>query len=125
MLQARRLSLEWQAYIGRTHALRKVFASVKGFYFQAEVLGQMVTWLVPHQLAQVWSPCFPGPSRAQWSCFAMSWLTWLAPLASGLLDLPRTPSQELALHPSISPTPSSPLTCVEVQHFFPRGVCLC
>ena len=53
VVQARRLSLEWQAYIGRTHAVRKVFASVKGFYFQAEVLGQSVTWLVPHQLAQV------------------------------------------------------------------------
>ena len=59
LMQARRLSLEWQAYIGRTHALRKVFASVKGFYFQAEVLGQMVTWLVPHQLAQVSPSCLP------------------------------------------------------------------
>lgn len=40
---ARRLALEWQAYIVRTHALRKVFASVKGFYYQvstAECSGQ-------------------------------------------------------------------------------------
>ena len=50
---ARRLALEWQAYVVRTHALRKVFVSIKGFYYQAEVLGQSVTWLVPHQLAQV------------------------------------------------------------------------
>ena len=50
---ARRLALEWQAYVVRTHALRKVFVSIKGFYYQAEVLGQSITWLVPHQLAQV------------------------------------------------------------------------
>ncbi|GJP86333.1 hypothetical protein CLOP_g16367 [Closterium sp. NIES-67] len=50
---ARRLSLEWQAYVTRTHALRKVFISVKGIYYQAEVVGQQVTWLVPHQLMQV------------------------------------------------------------------------
>ncbi|CAI5471142.1 unnamed protein product [Closterium sp. Yama58-4] len=50
---ARRLSLEWQAYITRTHALRKVFVSVKGIYYQAQVVGQAVTWLVPHQLMQV------------------------------------------------------------------------
>ncbi|CAI6011913.1 unnamed protein product [Closterium sp. NIES-65] len=50
---ARRLSLEWQAYITRTHALRKVFVSVKGIYYQAQVVGQPVTWLVPHQLMQV------------------------------------------------------------------------
>lgn len=50
---ARSLTLEWQSYIVRTHALRKVFVSVKGFYYQVEVLGQQITWLVPHQLAQV------------------------------------------------------------------------
>lgn len=50
---SRRLALEWQAYIVRTSSLRKTFISVKGFYFQAEILGQAVTWLVPHQLSQV------------------------------------------------------------------------
>jgi len=50
---ARRLALEWQAWLVRTHALRRVFVSVKGFYLQADVLGQPVTWLVPHALAQV------------------------------------------------------------------------
>lgn len=37
----------------RTNALRRTFVSVKGFYFQAEVVGQPVTWLVPHALSQV------------------------------------------------------------------------
>ena len=54
---ARRLSMEFQAFVVRTHALRKAFVSVKGFYFQAEVQGQLLTWLVPHQLSQA-SCCF-------------------------------------------------------------------
>ncbi|KAG8368155.1 hypothetical protein BUALT_Bualt15G0015600 [Buddleja alternifolia] len=49
----RRLSHEWQAYISRTHKLRKTFISVKGIYYQAEVDGQTVTWLTPHALQQV------------------------------------------------------------------------
>lgn len=50
---ARRLALEFEAYVVRAHALRKVFVSVKGFYYQADIQGQAVTWLVPHNLAQV------------------------------------------------------------------------
>nr|A8JBB2.1 RecName: Full=Pescadillo homolog [Chlamydomonas reinhardtii] len=52
----RRLALEWQAYVVRSGALRRVFVSVKGYYFQAEILGQSVTWLVPHALSQVLPP---------------------------------------------------------------------
>ena len=37
-------------------AMRRVVVSVKGFYFQADVLGQPVTWLVPHALSQVRGP---------------------------------------------------------------------
>lgn len=43
---------EFQAYVMRTRTLRKCFATIKGYYFQADVLGQPVTWLVPHQFAQ-------------------------------------------------------------------------
>ena len=49
---ARRLSLEFQAYVTKTHALRKTFVSVKGIYYQAEVCGQTVTWITPHALSQ-------------------------------------------------------------------------
>lgn len=49
----RRLSHEWQAYIVRTHKLRKNFISVKGIYYQAEVEGQRITWVTPHALQQV------------------------------------------------------------------------
>eukprot|EP00250_Pteridium_aquilinum_P024386 c29005_g1_i1 orf=919-2790(-) len=51
--KCRRLSLEWQAYVARTHTLRRTFISVKGIYYQAEVAGQRITWLTPHVLSQV------------------------------------------------------------------------
>ena len=60
---ARRLALEWQAWVVRTSALRRAFVSVKGFYFQADVLGQPVTWLVPHALAQVLPAVKPYPEN--------------------------------------------------------------
>jgi pescadillo protein len=47
-----KLSREWQYYISKSKSLRKVFVSVKGVYFQAEVLGETVTWLVPHSFTQ-------------------------------------------------------------------------
>ena len=50
--RARDLALEFQAYVTKTHSLRKVFISVKGIYYQALVNGQEVTWLTPHALAQ-------------------------------------------------------------------------
>lgn len=49
----RRLSHEWQAYVSRTYKLRKVFISVKGIYYQAEIEGQKITWLTPHAMQQV------------------------------------------------------------------------
>ncbi|GAA5876119.1 hypothetical protein JCM3774_003503 [Rhodotorula dairenensis] len=47
-----RLAAEWQLYVMRTRSLRKVFLSIKGIYFQAEVHGQTITWLVPYQFTQ-------------------------------------------------------------------------
>ena len=47
-----RLAAEWQLYVMRTHSLRKVFLSIKGVYYQAEVMDQQVTWLVPYQFTQ-------------------------------------------------------------------------
>jgi pescadillo len=47
-----RLSAEWQLYVMHTHALRKVFLSIKGVYYQAEIMDQTVTWLVPYLFTQ-------------------------------------------------------------------------
>lgn len=44
----RRLSVEFMHFIISSQALRKVFVSIKGYYFQAEVKGEKVTWIVPH-----------------------------------------------------------------------------
>ena len=53
---AKRLCREWQYFCVRAHALRKVFFSIKGIYFQAEVEGVAVTWLQPWQFSQA-LPC--------------------------------------------------------------------
>ncbi|KAI0793414.1 Pescadillo N-terminus-domain-containing protein [Abortiporus biennis] len=47
-----RLAAEWQLYVMRSNSLRKVFLSIKGVYYQAEVMDQTVTWLVPYQFTQ-------------------------------------------------------------------------
>ncbi|CAK4082463.1 unnamed protein product [Aphanomyces euteiches] len=39
---------EWQNYVAASQTLTKVFVSIKGIYYQAEVKGQTITWLVPH-----------------------------------------------------------------------------
>ncbi|KAL7836857.1 hypothetical protein AOLI_G00281410 [Acnodon oligacanthus] len=47
----RRLSVEWMNYVIASRSLRKIFLSIKGIYYQAEVLGQTITWVVPYQFA--------------------------------------------------------------------------
>lgn len=44
----RRLTVEFMHYVIATRALRKVFVSIKGYYFQAEIKGELITWIVPH-----------------------------------------------------------------------------
>uniref|UniRef100_A0A8D2J8G4 Pescadillo homolog n=1 Tax=Varanus komodoensis TaxID=61221 RepID=A0A8D2J8G4_VARKO len=43
-----RLTVEFLNYVIASRALRKVFLSIKGIYYQAEVMGQLVTWIVPY-----------------------------------------------------------------------------
>jgi len=47
-----RLAAEWQLYIMHSRSLRKTFLSIKGIYYQAKVMDQTVTWLVPYQFTQ-------------------------------------------------------------------------
>ncbi|KAJ3004049.1 mRNA-binding ribosome synthesis protein nop7 [Thoreauomyces humboldtii] len=50
--QCQRLCAEFQHYVMVSHSLRKVFLSIKGIYYQAEIKGQTVTWIVPFQFSQ-------------------------------------------------------------------------
>ncbi|KAI9227328.1 MAG: pescadillo-family BRCT domain protein [Piptocephalis tieghemiana] len=50
--RCKRLTAEFQMWVMREQALRKVFISIKGIYYQAEIRGQTVTWLVPHPFTQ-------------------------------------------------------------------------
>lgn len=44
----RRLTIEFLHAVIASKALRHCFISIKGYYFQAEIKGQKVTWMVPH-----------------------------------------------------------------------------
>lgn len=44
-----RLSKEFQHLVIRRHALRKVFVSIKGYYYQCEIDGVNITWMTPHK----------------------------------------------------------------------------
>uniref|UniRef100_A0A6G1SNT5 Pescadillo homolog n=1 Tax=Aceria tosichella TaxID=561515 RepID=A0A6G1SNT5_9ACAR len=46
---SKKLTIEFMHYIINSKSLRKVFISIKGYYYQADIMGQTVTWLVPHQ----------------------------------------------------------------------------
>lgn len=43
---------QWLAYVARERALRKVFVSIKGVYYEAVVKGVEVRWLVPFKYPQ-------------------------------------------------------------------------
>lgn len=45
------LTVEFMHYVIAARCLKKVFISVKGYYYQADIMGQTVTWIVPHPLA--------------------------------------------------------------------------
>jgi len=47
-----RLGAEFQHYVIRSKSLRKCFLSIKGIYYQAEIEGEKVTWIVPYKFSQ-------------------------------------------------------------------------
>eukprot|EP00742_Colponemidia_sp_Colp-10_P007547 GILJ01008135.1.p1 GENE.GILJ01008135.1~~GILJ01008135.1.p1 ORF type:complete len:597 (-),score=130.90 GILJ01008135.1:136-1926(-) len=51
-----RLAFEFQEYVVRSRSLQKTFLSIKGIYYQANIAGQTVTWLVPYQFSQELPP---------------------------------------------------------------------
>ena len=71
-LMSLQLSDQFLLLVSHVRALRKAFMSIKGFFFQAELLGRPVTWLIPHAFAQVRRCCCSGCRLrdlvAQWGC---------------------------------------------------------
>ena len=65
-----RLAAEWQLYVMHTNSLRKVFLSIKGVYYQAEVFDQTITWLVPYQFTQsVRIPAIPNQPMLRFASY--------------------------------------------------------
>ncbi|KAK9480875.1 Pescadillo N-terminus-domain-containing protein [Lipomyces japonicus] len=50
--EAEKLCNQWMAYVARERLLRKVFVSIKGIYYEADIKGQEVVWLVPFKFPQ-------------------------------------------------------------------------
>ncbi|ODV90615.1 hypothetical protein CANCADRAFT_37612, partial [Tortispora caseinolytica NRRL Y-17796] len=44
---AEQLCNQWMAFVSNQRLLRKVFVSIKGIYYQCEIKGQEITWVVP------------------------------------------------------------------------------
>jgi pescadillo protein len=40
---------EWSKYVIETRCLRKAFLSIKGIYYQVEIMGQLITYIVPYE----------------------------------------------------------------------------
>ena len=40
--------VEFMHYVMVTRSLKKVFISIKGYYYQADIMGHKVTWIVAH-----------------------------------------------------------------------------
>jgi pescadillo protein len=47
-----KLCHEFEHYVITSHSLRKSFLSIKGIYYQAEIQGQDILWLVPYRFVQ-------------------------------------------------------------------------
>lgn len=48
-----RLLKEFHNFVAETNALKRCFVSIKGYYFQARIAGELVTWVTPHRFSQV------------------------------------------------------------------------
>lgn len=50
--EAQSICNQWLAYVARERLVRKVFVSIKGVYYQADVKGEEVRWLVPFKFPE-------------------------------------------------------------------------
>ncbi|AET39471.1 mRNA-binding ribosome synthesis protein NOP7 Ecym_4422 [Eremothecium cymbalariae DBVPG len=49
---AQKICNQWLAFVARERLLRKVFVSIKGVYYQANVRGEEIRWLVPFKFPE-------------------------------------------------------------------------
>ena len=49
---AQRVYGEWMNYCTIAQTFKKAFLSIKGIYFQVELMGQKITWVAPYQFNQ-------------------------------------------------------------------------
>ena len=47
-----KLAREFNLFVIQNQALRKVFLSIKGIYYQIEIMGQKITWITPYHFPQ-------------------------------------------------------------------------
>ncbi|XP_060074587.1 pescadillo homolog isoform X2 [Ylistrum balloti] len=50
IFKARKLTVEFLHYVIASKSLRKVYVSIKGIYYQVEILNETITWVQPHKL---------------------------------------------------------------------------
>lgn len=50
--EAQAICNQWLAFVARERLVRKVFVSIKGVYYQADVRGEEVRWLVPYKFPE-------------------------------------------------------------------------
>jgi pescadillo len=48
---SKRLAAEFMNFVIQSKSLKKTFLSIKGIYYQAEIKGQEITWLVPYEFS--------------------------------------------------------------------------
>ncbi|XP_018579912.1 pescadillo homolog [Anoplophora glabripennis] len=94
----RRLTLEFLHAIIEARALRKVFISIKGYYYQAEIKGQTITWIVPHHFS------FTPQSKAEVDFKIMSTFVEFYTVMLGFVNFKIYHSLNLFYPPKLSST---------------------
>eukprot|EP01006_Ploeotia_vitrea_P046063 TRINITY_DN66990_c5_g5_i1.p1 TRINITY_DN66990_c5_g5~~TRINITY_DN66990_c5_g5_i1.p1 ORF type:complete len:620 (-),score=115.25 TRINITY_DN66990_c5_g5_i1:1863-3689(-) len=49
--KCKKLVTQWREFVVKSGCLRKAFISIKGYYYQAELQGETITWVVPFEFA--------------------------------------------------------------------------
>lgn len=116
--ECQRLAGEFEAYVANSNALRKVFVSVKGIYYQAVVMNHEITWVVPHRFTQdvcyiCWFNNFNYRCLRTWtfaSCLRFLTFTCRC-LDSSISSSIMTPDSRTLLDWIVKRMPLAPLKC--------------